>query len=695
MIVRTYDDQNDNQVYDPGEEVEKVHVVKFFIDKEKIEDYSYETDKAGQVTLTGISKGPIGFIVDPPYEFSSADNKLYYEASVDTGPRFFSQVVDIPVRKRARPVAGLSPQAAPPNTNVAQEINQSDAPTDENSSSVNFTLHGHIFTLDEEGAPQGWKAPWYIDLDGNEIRLKGKEPLLTLNPHGRYEIIVPIEEINDETVLRPLILPDDYEDPGGIALSLDDIRDGELIIATEMKRKPISYQGMLSVEPEGELPEGFVIYVDKNQNAQRDEGETHMKIGATGEFEIEEEWFEDYAKPTILRVEAPEKYEIPVPTGRGKQNINLPVITFNDANFKTAKKKNVINDPTDESQAEEEIVSIPDFKEDPEQYLTYLGYHPLLDDNKTWRLYDPDAAIGFTKAKAAYVKARKQKKWDARLQDLSAVINARQVEADRYGVDAGKKSKKGPQAKAEAKAKQTAILTQIGKWQEEQGKIQAEKERFLSDIRDNLSTLTSNSQNYQRVEADENCEKAAQAAGIELMSVPDKHKKTWETANRFDAELALEEKFGLTAIGKVKNKTWSLQSLATIKSKEQQFNQIYTQFRASGYLQLKQQQDKLTEELKFDEPEYQQVKSKLQQMERNPKFKQGITQLKTKAKSFFDALNQVIGQSALVREHEDQIKTYFERTGGNYETFINTLPDEEELNKQLRVVQEALDKLPS
>ena len=92
---------------------------------------------------------------------------------------------------------------------------------------------------------------------------------------------------------------------------------------------------------------------------------------------------------------------------------------------------------------------------------------------------------------------------------MGAKIDARQAEADQYGADAGKKSKKGPQAKAEAKAKRDAILTQIGKWQEEQGKIQAEKERFLSDIRDNLSILTSNSQNYQRAEADENCEKAA------------------------------------------------------------------------------------------------------------------------------------------------------------------------------------------
>ena len=414
VIVRTYDDQNDNQVYDPGEEVENVYVVKFFIDKEKIDDYSYDTDKAGQVTLKGISKGPIGFIVDPPYEFSSADNKLYYEASVDTGPRFFSQVVDIPVRKRARPVASLSPQAAPPNTNVAQEINQSDAPTDEISPSVNFTLHGHIFTLDEEGAPQGWEAPWYIDLDGNEIRLKGKEPSLTLNPQGRYEIIVPIEEINDETVLRPLVLPDDYEDPGGIALSLDDIRDNELIIATEMKRKPISYQGMLSVEPEGESPEGFIVYLDKNQNEQRDEDELQSQTDAEGSYQIQSEWFNNFMVTGILRIEVdPDTYGLPQLLSREGFDQKLPSITSKNNNFKITK-----NNVSDETEiVEQNVDTAPTLESDPSAFLRSLGFDGTLpidtnEEKPEWTFQtNKELVTNFTTAKREYDKAAKKQNW--------------------------------------------------------------------------------------------------------------------------------------------------------------------------------------------------------------------------------------------------------------------------------------------
>jgi hypothetical protein len=718
LVVRTYTDKNRNQRFDEGEEAANVGVVKFFIDPKKLgggelDQFSWPTNDSGIVKLENIKAGPIGFTTEPPYEViqppdpddpdkvSADDEKLFYEALVENGPRFFAQVVDIPViqieNAAQSPAEEKQPSQAVQGEVVDNKQQQREPEKSFGSKTSEFELSGQITTANPESEPQVLNRPWFIDTDGNGVWKRGKERSIVPDDQGRFEVVVSIGAIRDDTKFRviPQGFDDQIQDPGGISLSLEDIKEGVLEIAVELERKSISYQGNVQMEPAEESPEGFVVYVDKNQNAQRDEGETHIKTNAEGNFQIEEEWFEDYQKPTILRVEAPEKYEIPVLTGRRKQNIKLPSITFKDANFKIVKKKNVINDPTDESQAEEEIVSIPDFKEDPEQYLTYLGYLPLLDDNKTWRLYDPDAATGFTKAKAAYVKARKQKKWDAQLQNLSAVINARQAEADQYGADAGKKSKKGPTAKKEAKTKRVAILKQIDKWNEEQKKIQAEKERSLDNIRSNLATLTSNSQNYQRAEADENCEKAAQAAGIELMPVPDKHRKTWETANRFDAELALEEQFGLTAIGKGKNKTWSLQSLATIKSKEQQFNQIYTQFRASGYLQLKQQQDKLTAALQFETPEAQQVKSKLQQMERNPKFKQGITQLKTKAKSFFDALNQAILQIARVREKKEQIKTYFERTGGNYKKFIETLPDDKSLDAQFEKVQTVLALLPA
>ena len=55
----------------------------------------------------------------------------------------------------------------------------------------------------------------------------------------------------------------------------------------------------------------------------------------------------------------------------------------------------------------------------------------------------------------------------------------------------------------------------------------------------------------------------------------------------------------------------------------------------------------------------------------------------------------MIGQIALVREKEEQIKTYFERAGGNYKKFIETLPDDKSLDTQLQNVQTVLTLLPA
>jgi len=351
------------------------------------------------------------------------------------------------------------------------------------------------------------------------------------------------------------------------------------------------------------------------------------------------------------------------------------------------------------SEGETPISQIPDPVEEPKAYLMHIGYLPLPEDDKTWRLYDPDAATGFIKAKGAYNKAKISKKWDEQLQQLSAMISSRQAEADQYGKDAGRKSRKGPQAKAEAKAKRAAILTQIEKWQEEQGEIQAEKDQYLQNVRANLSILTNNSEKYPQAEADENRDKAAQAAGIELMPVPDKHRKTWETANRFDAVLALETEYGLSKSGKGGKGKWSLPILGKIDPTEKEVNNLSKLI--GPYFQMKQMEDKLIKDLKFDSPEAKNLKSKIQQVERNPKFISAVAQLKKPADSLRNILTQSIGQIELARapENEEKIKAYFKRCGGNYEkvydTFIASLPDTEALSKKLEKVDSLILKLPA
>ena len=548
LVVRTYLDENNNQVFDSGEAVANVFIVKYFIEQKKPDSYSYDTNSLGEATLTDLKDGPIGFLVDPPFEIHSADDSPYYEVVIEKGPRFFSQVVNIPVRRIVDSnVDKSNQQVAEPSENPLQEENEKGATTEKQIAPIDFTLRGHVFTLDENGEQKGWEAPWYIDLDGNAIRLKGKEPLLSLNPEGKYEIIVPVKEIKSGSVVRPLVMPDDYQHPGGIAISLDEIRNGVLTLSTEMKRKPISYQGKLSVEPEEESPEGFFVYIDKNRNAQRDEDEPQSKTDADGNYQIQSEWFKDFALISALKIEVdPETYNPPQALSRENFNKKLPSITSKNNNFKITKKIAL-----NKNETKEPINTVPTAENDPAAFLRMMGINGDLPekDSETkpkWSFEtNPELIATFNSAKREYDRASKKQNWNKKIPQLELAKRSN----DKRIQDI-LKSAKTEAAKKRANQQILPYNKANSQIDQELSPLLASRDALLGSLFMAAQAVEQAQQQYQSAVDDaEEVKIAAENLGVAIEPLTKKQQAAWQPALQFLAERKLL-KLGLLKQGR-------------------------------------------------------------------------------------------------------------------------------------------------
>ena len=522
LMVRTYIDQNNNQRFDAGEEEAGVGIVKYFINEQhpaggELDRFSWPTDASGIVNLTDIQGGKIGFAAENPYQVSGNQDKPYYEAMIDDGPRFFAQVVDIPVFRT-------------------------------------IILRGKVTSGNSHRTRDAPRSYWFIDTDGNGVFLNGAERLIATDKRGRFEIVLPDREINEKTILRVMTrrFDDRFKKPSGIPLALGDVKNGVLELAIRLERKSINYQGRVRMKPENASPEGFVVYLDKNKNSRRDASERYCRTDRRGNFKIEGAWFENWRTPSILKVEVDlDRYEIPRPMGQGSLNAKLPSITIQNANFIIDKKKirnkrltdNLFT--TDEKRGfdagESTVHELRDSPEDnPVAFIQGLGFSGDLpeegsEEKPAWSFQINDELISqFNTAKRAYDKAAKKQNWGKILE----------LEAAKKHNDA---KIKDILTNAKTEAAKTRAQQKVAPYNKANTNIDAELSP-LKESRDALKgslvmaaqAVEQQQQQYQAALDDtEGVKTAATALGVSIQPLTKKQRAAWQPAIEFLAEREL------------------------------------------------------------------------------------------------------------------------------------------------------------
>ena len=309
LTVRVYEDKNGNGRYDDSEGINGLGVGEILSDGSMLvaSKISYETSEEGTAYLV-LPKGDYNIGVLRNRDRQGNQYKVLGANSVPAstgGLRLFSPSIEFQVRHIKT-----------------------------------ITIKGHLFTRETARKPQGWKGHLYIDLDGNGIWNRGKEPVLKPNPEGKFEITLPQTAMKTKSVLRLTSPPKYHQDPGAISLPIDEAKDGVLKIANELKRKRMSIQGTLSVLPEGESPEGFIVYMDRNQNDVPDDNEPKTQTDAQGNYQWAFRHF-DNASPETLKIQpAKGNYYRAIPHSTPRMNLNKSQLTVAGAHFRITKKRN-------------------------------------------------------------------------------------------------------------------------------------------------------------------------------------------------------------------------------------------------------------------------------------------------------------------------------------------------------------------
>ena len=452
LVVRAYIDANQNDSFDAGEEVESVGVIKYFIgpkyeDGGELDTYSWPTDASGIVNFQNIATGLIGFAAENPYKVSRNPDKLYCEVQVNNGPRFFAQVVDIPVVKTDQ-----SAQASPEEeaerkakqdadhkaAEEAERIAKEKESQETNSDSVDkrITVSGQFTAVDRDGQRVGIEVKLIkLDINGNgkidqrETRYRngtGEDGAFELGPFAAVPDKVPTLRVDEKMIegFMPI-------DP--VPIPVEQAQDGHLILEIPpLTRKTITISGTVSTEPATELAEGYLVFMDRNENGSLDEGEPSTTTDGEGNYDFTLPFFiEDYPKDgrlSLLIVSPPQHNEkLKIETDRTKEIIWLDskdwrkglsgvnfIATNNDV--KIAIPEN--GAPGDDSQASDsDSDNLFDAKTESKAFLEHLGFSGDLpeegsDEKPVWTFQIGDELISqFTTAKRGYDKAAKKQNW--------------------------------------------------------------------------------------------------------------------------------------------------------------------------------------------------------------------------------------------------------------------------------------------
>ncbi|HJO58522.1 MAG TPA: hypothetical protein QF772_09910, partial [Nitrospinaceae bacterium] len=368
--------------------------------------------------------------------------------------------------------------------------------------------------------------------------------------------------------------------------------------------------------PEGESAEGFIVYMDRNENDQPDEYEPKTETDAQGNHQWEFEHFDDF-HPNKLKIQPAEgEYFSAIPQPGRKTNQNKSPIMITDADFKIVKKppdKPPEGDPTgtEEKNPEEEFpvvtadpeknpeeefpVVTADPEDNPDGFLRQLGFEPAPDEPKTkgeekpdesgenidvdekplWIFkVDPDLPKSFNTARSQYNKAQKKEKWDENLSRLNAEIATQTAYANSLHSEAKNARSKTDRENATESAQHAD--ERLGKLEAQRAELQEAKNNLFEPYKMAARALT---EEQQRYEAD-SVKQAADKLGVKIGPVPKRNQKLWKEAALFNAEITL------TTLGLIKAKRgWQPSGLTEFRDRNQKIQKAEAFF--APYLQKK------------------------------------------------------------------------------------------------------------
>jgi len=164
-----------------------------------------------------------------------------------------------------------------------------------------ITVSGQFTAEDRDGERVGIEVELIkLDINGDgdinarEIRFRtntGEDGAFELNAFPPLPDKVPTLRVDPEYIegFKPI-------DP--IPIPVEKAKDGQITLEIPpLIRKTITISGTVSTKPPTESAEGFIVFVDRNENGAPDEGEPSTTTGSDGSYEFTLPFFiEDYPK---------------------------------------------------------------------------------------------------------------------------------------------------------------------------------------------------------------------------------------------------------------------------------------------------------------------------------------------------------------------------------------------------------------
>jgi hypothetical protein len=469
-----------------------------------------------------------------------------------------------------------------------------------------------------------------------------------------------------------------------VPIPVEKAKDGKLILEIPpLIRKTITISGTVSTEPATESAEGYLVFMDRNENREPDEGEPRITTNGEGNYDFTLPFFiEDYPKSDqgysldLVVVGAPQdagnieirknfnKYEKLNPDNwrEGVRGANF-IATNNDV--KIAIPEN--GAPGDDNQASDSgSENLFDPNTESKAFLEHLGFSGDLpeegsDEKPVWTFQIGDELISqFTTAKRGYDKAAKKQNWGKILE----------LEAARKNNDA---KIKDILTNAKTEAAKTRAQQKVAPYNEANTNIDTELSP-LKESRDALKgslvmaakAVEQQQQQYQAALDDtEGVKTAATALGVSIQPLTKKQQVAWQSAIEFLAERELV-RLGLQKQGR----KWVPTGVA-IEADGFRKIKMYAQQHFQDYVRKK---NNLTALISQNQPSMQSQIDKLEKdldyQTRAPKYKN--------AKKEFDRMTKIY------LEHLDTLQKQRAEIEGNKEAIEKTLGGANKLQAVLK-----------
>ncbi len=702
LEVQLYDDTNKNGQFDPGEGVEDLEFDKvqlegatprgsLLTDQEGVVHFNFPSG-AYKLTVAGNSRS--FYEVDGGTKNKNDnDGEPYVEVEVG-GSRLFAQNIQISVKKKLR-------KKPPPKSK--QVVGESQPPR---SQKPRITIRGQIFHKNASGEKEGLNdLGLFLDLDGDEIYLNRTEPWCNSAKDGNFIFSHYFAEGDEAAVGFRQKLPYWYRDPGPIPVPLADAKEGTIVVPIELKRKLVSVQGTLSVLPEGESAEGFIVYMDRNENDQPDEDEPKTETDAQGNHQWEFEHFDDF-HPNKLKIQPAEgEYSSAVSQRGTKIHRNKSPIMITDADFKIVKNppdKPPEGDPTGteektaknegdaetngegENQKEEPHVVIADPETDPDGFLRQLGFEPapggaVDKDNKPIWIFkvDPDLLPTFIKNKKTYSTNAIKGKWDTQIPALESEIKRIDAVIEKIFSDAKTKTAKDRAVqKAEPWDKRNKTLHE-----QLEPLLNARNQSLIPLIEAAKLVVEQRTRLQAVIDQEEDAQKAAELLGVSLDPEGSKAIKMvgkWRPAAKFLAEQRL------LALGLSRGKRgWVPEGVKQMWELQKQLKRargVFTQ-----YLQMKKEVLKL---IQSGAQQYQidPIEKKVDSQRLTSNFKNAQGTFNSIANQYLNLLSQLQSQRTELETKKDELEPALKLAGGNYKTVIGHYPTSDFVEQENKAV---------